>query len=505
MTFIRKIRRGNRVYLAEVKSYRIDGKVKQKLIKYIGVDHEASKENLKFAPQDIIIKDVKVYGPMIVLEHISRELGFYELLGDIAKPILSLVFAHCLNYKSTKEVENWFKKTDLSHIMNVENINSKELYSAVEELSKMNTDWLQKSIFENITKLLGKDDSGIIYDATNTHLAGKRSGLAMKGKDKEGVRGRKLIQIGLGVTRTHGFPIFHHARAGNIHDINMFKEAIYHFNSLGTKNGIMVFDRGMTSKESISKLTTRGWKVLAGVPLHKGIKSAITNMDIEKIKSFRNLVVQGDTEFFVKGVKFKMGDVTGKLLILLNANKRESMARRRRLEINRAKKQLHIDPEKIEDDSIMDFFNSKNKINHHAIKRSEKNDGLSFLFTNAKINNEDAVHMYFAKDLVEQCFKEEKNVLNMNPIRFWLDDKIKSHLLICHLGLVLLTTIRFRLRKAALSLHPSTALGKLDSIYRIYCTGKDLKSNTQIDFERVNTMSRKQSQIIQIIAPTVSL
>ena len=189
MAFIRKIRRGSRVYLAEVENYRIGGKVKQRLIKYIGVDHESSKPNLKFKPKDISIKSVKVYGPVIVLEHIARELGFYELLGDIANPIMTLVFAHCLNYKSTKEVENWFEKTDLAHIMNVDEITSKQLYNAIEELSKVNTEWLQESIFINITQLLGEDDSGIIYDATNTHLAGKRSALAEKGRDKEGVRG----------------------------------------------------------------------------------------------------------------------------------------------------------------------------------------------------------------------------------------------------------------------------------------------------------------------------
>ena len=505
MTFIRKIRRGTRVYLAEVENKRIDGKIKQRLIKYIGVDHKSSKPNLKFKPKDISISNVKIYGPVIVLEHIARELGFYKLLGDIANPIMTLVFSHCLNYKSTKEVEEWFNKTDLANIMNTKKITSISLYSAIEKFSDVDTDKLQKSIFENITQLLGEDDSGIIYDATNTHLSGKCSGLAQKGKDKKGVRGRKLIQIGLGVTRTYGFPIFHHARAGNIHDIKMFKEAINHFDSFGTKNGIMVFDRGMTSKEIIAKLSINGWKVLAGVPLHKGIKSEIKNLDFEKMKTFRNLVVQGDTEFFVKSIKFKMGKVSGKLIILLNASKREHRARVRRLEINFAKKHLQLNPEKLANDNIMKYFNSKNEINHHVVKRSEQFDGLSFLFTNSKLKKEDAVHMYFSKDLVEQCFKVEKNVLNINPIRFWLDENIKSHLLICHLSLVLLTTIRFRLRKAALSLHPSTALSKLDSIYKIYCTGNNVKTNTVFDFERVNTMTNKQSRIINVIAPTISL
>ena len=36
MSFIRKIKRGNAVYLAEVKNIRVDGKVVQKHLRYVG-------------------------------------------------------------------------------------------------------------------------------------------------------------------------------------------------------------------------------------------------------------------------------------------------------------------------------------------------------------------------------------------------------------------------------------------------------------------------------------
>ena len=36
MTFIRKIKRGDAIYLAKVESHREDGKVKQRVIEYIG-------------------------------------------------------------------------------------------------------------------------------------------------------------------------------------------------------------------------------------------------------------------------------------------------------------------------------------------------------------------------------------------------------------------------------------------------------------------------------------
>jgi transposase len=502
MAFIRKKRKGNRVYLVEVENYRVDGKVKQKHLRYLGVDEELSCPNFSVNPNLLTVSDVKIYGPIVVLEHIAKELGLYDLLGDMANPIMALVYAHCLNYKSVREVANWLQKVELPEC---HEITSKVLYNAIEKLSKVNSEWLQESIFGNMTELLGPDESGVIYDVTNTYLAGNRSSIAKKGRDKEGVRGRKLIQIGLGVTRTYGFPIFHHVRPGNIHDINLFKEAIYHFNTLGTKKGIMVFDRGLTSKECISRLSSTGWKSLAGVKNYKKIKSLISKMDFDDMKNFRNLIIQGETEFFAESFKFEIGGIFGKLIILLNAKKQEYLGRKRRLEILAAKEQLLKDPSKIIESSIIKFFKKNLEINHHAVKRAEKYEGLSFIFTDARLKNEEAIRMYFAKDLIERCFKLEKSILKINPIRMWLDKNIKSHTLICYLGLVLLTTVRCRLLKKGFSMDPDTVLRKLDTIYKVYFSAVDKRTKKPIFFDRVNTMSKRQKELIQAIAPKLEI
>ena len=47
---------------------------------------------------------------------------------------------------------------------------------------------------------------------------GKKCPLAKCGKDKEGVKGRPLIRIGLGVTKQKGVPVVHKVYEGNIHD-----------------------------------------------------------------------------------------------------------------------------------------------------------------------------------------------------------------------------------------------------------------------------------------------
>ncbi len=57
--------------------------------------------------------------------------------------------------------------------------------------------------------LLAESNCTGVYDVTNTYFYGKKCPLAKCGKDKEGVKGRPLIQIGLGVTKQKGVPVVH--------------------------------------------------------------------------------------------------------------------------------------------------------------------------------------------------------------------------------------------------------------------------------------------------------
>lgn len=500
MPFVRKIKRGNRIYLAEVENIRDGVKVRQKLIRYLGLDPACLQNDIPFKINDLAVGPIKVFGAVIALESIARELGFFDLLGDIAAPILTLVFAHCLEYQSVNDAKEWYDTTDLPKIFGCEKMPINKLHHAIDLLSKRDSEKIQKSIFENLCNLLGEDSSGVVYDATNTHLAGMRSTLANKGKDKEGVRGRKLIQIGLGVTRHLGIPIFHHTREGNIHDTMMFREAIHQFNGMNIRKGLMVFDRGITSKTCISEFSNTGWHSLAGIPMHHGIKVAISNLDLEGMQKFRNLVIQGDTEFFVKPIKFEIGGVSGKLMVMLNTRKRQEKARFRRLQIMKARE--HSNVESVIPDELTNFFNKNNSINWHAITRAEKYDGLSFIFTDSKIAVSEAVRLYFAKDIIERCFKLEKSILNLRPIRFWLDSKIKVHVLICHLALSLLTTCRIRLEKQGINDDIGRIFKKLNSIYKIYFSVDNL---CDMGFSKVNTLSKHQKSILKIIAPKLEM
>jgi homoaconitase/3-isopropylmalate dehydratase large subunit len=60
MTFIRKIKKTSGTYLAEVENHRENGKVKQRVIRYIGIEVDGNVHR-SVRTSDINIKEVKEY------------------------------------------------------------------------------------------------------------------------------------------------------------------------------------------------------------------------------------------------------------------------------------------------------------------------------------------------------------------------------------------------------------------------------------------------------------
>ena len=78
LSFIRKIKRGNRIYLAEVENNRDGVKVRQKLIRYLGLDPTCLQNDIPFKINDLKVGPVNVFGPVIALERHSARAWFFR-------------------------------------------------------------------------------------------------------------------------------------------------------------------------------------------------------------------------------------------------------------------------------------------------------------------------------------------------------------------------------------------------------------------------------------------
>src|SRR5437868_6154150 len=145
MSYIKRSRRNGKVYLSEVENKKIDGKVITKHIRYIGKEADG-KTILASSISDAEIEEVKVYGPLLILHHIAKEINLPAQLGEYADEILSLVYAHCTNFESVNQMPEWFKRTDLNMILDIDDLTEHRLLLALDDLEKKDHVTLQKEI-----------------------------------------------------------------------------------------------------------------------------------------------------------------------------------------------------------------------------------------------------------------------------------------------------------------------------------------------------------------------
>ena len=172
MSFIRRIRRAGRVYLAEVENQWIHGMCVQRHIRYVGREADG-KTLLAASLSEVEVDQVKMYGPLLVLNHLANEIQLADQLGDYSQEILSLVYAHCLDYRSINYMPSWFERTDLNFLLNLDGLTERRLVGALERLETLNTEGWQRRLFESVCHRYRLRPCGVIYDVTNTYLYGR--------------------------------------------------------------------------------------------------------------------------------------------------------------------------------------------------------------------------------------------------------------------------------------------------------------------------------------------
>ena len=487
MSFIKKFKKNGKTYLAEVESKRINGKVVQKYLKYLGKEADG-KTVLSSSISDASIQKVKLYGPLMLLNHLAEEISLLEILGEYGNEILSMVYAHCLDYRSINKMNHWFERTDLNMILDIDGITEARLLSALDSLEEKNSDFLQQQIFENVQKIYKLKVTGVVYDVTNTYLFGKKCSFAKLGKGKEGRKGKPIIQIGLGVTQKEGIPVFHKVYDGNTHDSRTFQDAITYFEEYKIKEGLFVFDRGITSKKAQSYIKRIKWKVLCGLSLTERLKTIIS-LENKIINNIENRVRLNKTTFHVIQKDYVLGDVKGKLAICFNEQQRLDLNDSLYDEIKNA--QILLSEKKEIKSGLEKFFSKSGKVLNEKIKEAEEFHGYSCIFTTANLKAEEMIHVYFNKDLIEKAFHSLKGIVRLRPIRHWLYNRVIGHVFICYLSYLLLSLLKLRLEKLKLS--PVKALHELDTLYKVYI--KDSKKGFEVS--RIVALSKTQEKILK--------
>lgn len=457
MAFIRKIKKGNSIYLAKVESYREDGKVKQRVLEYVGTEENGIAIQ-KVDINKIDVENVKHYADVSVLHQICLSLNLHYLLGKHHKAIIALLIAHLICKGSILKVSKWIEQSTIKEVVGLEELTTEMLYNALDYLEECDFDKIEQSIFESWKLLAPEDNNSFVLDVTDTYYNGKHDNTSLR-KGKDG-KVSKLIQIGLGVSFENGFPIFHKSYDGNISNIKVLEDLTV----VMAKRGIntIVMDRGFYSEANVTDLHKLKMKIIVGVKQSIGIKNEVlSKIDRNKIYVAKNQVTLKNTFVYTQEVPF----LFGKLVIIYNP-KYEALKR---------------------DKMLAD----------EATDNEVKYVGYSLIFHNTKLEAAVVVKKYFDKDVVERSFRTMKGDVHLHPIRLWMPKRVNAHIKICYLSMCILSLIKFKCKKLGVS--PTEVLNELEKIYKVNLT----HTKTKQKFTKVVTLSNNQKNILKALKCSV--
>jgi transposase len=491
MSFIRRIKRKGRVYLAEVENKWVKGKVVQRHIRYVGREADG-KTVLAASLSEVEVEQVKLYGPLLVLHHLAKKIHLPEHLGPYSQEILSLVYAHCLDYRGLNHMPQWFERTDLNFLLDLESLTEKRLVGALDYLEGLDSEIWQRETFQTLCRHYHLRPSGVLYDVTNTYLYGRRCPLGKPGLDKDGIKGRPLIQVGLAVTQKEGFPLFHKVFDGNVHDSRTLRDLVTQFGNYQLETGLFIYDRGILSKRNIKDIKDLQWDTLCGVSLNPALKQFWRPWaKPQRLLQFRNRVRVASSVFYTLLRPFRMDGVRGKLALCFNERRQHATRESRRDEIVYAQKLLAqgkaIKP------GLRPYFDTRGHLRQDKLAAAEEFDGYSCIFCTRSLPDEQMLALYFDKDLIEKAFRSLKGIIQLRPVRHWLAERVRAHVFLCYLAYLLLSLLRYHLRDTDFT--AERALNELSTMYKVYL--RDAQHRFQLS--RTVTLTKNQELILKAI------
>lgn len=454
-------------YVQLVESYRnVEGKPKHRVIASLGrkddpkLQEKISKLTFKLAEiagikdlvdlnKDLTHQWSKSIGPKLVFRKLWNDLKFNEILhGKYHEHIFMMVLNRLCDPKSKLSTIRW-KET--IYEPSWDNIQLHDLYRALDWLMKRK-DSIEVQLFKGIRNLFNQDVDLMLFDTTSiSHWgSGENAQELLKfGHPKNKRNDLKQLMLGLLMTKD-GIPIGHEVYPGNQVDLKSFPLIVGKVREKFQLGRVVwVCDRGMISNENLDMLEGLKQEYIIGVRMRQlegGLRAALLDDHLlgyaklsgnlfvkeRELNSRRYIVCHNpeqakidavNREHFKGIIQRKVVEKSDKSWIVKNG----------------FKKYLKLKEDIIEE------------IDYERLEKEKIYDGKWILLTNTKLSYSEVARYYKSLCQIENAFKELKSTLDVSPIYHWTEKRIRGHIFMCFLALVLELGFRKRLGKESYS------------------------------------------------------
>jgi transposase len=408
---------------------------------------------LEHGDDDLKISSSRPAGGAHLLKQLWKRLNLDGCLNNILSgrshtaPIADAIFAMVANRAlaptSKRAIEQW--TADEVYLGDHQPLQVQHFYRAMDLLLE-HEEAIQKEVFWATANLLNLTVDLIFFDTTNTYFETDEPGpseLKAYGKSKHKRDDLPQVTIGLAVTR-EGIPIRCWVLPGNQHDSQCVDQVQKDLNRWNLGRVVWVMDRGMTSKANRQILQRAGGQYIMGEKLSG------THLNEEALSRPGRFKVVADN-LHIKEVHVGNGTGRQRYVIAYNPKQaeldrinREQLLVRLSCELevlnekNKTRAQCKLLLHRSMGRYVKELKSGKLRIDKAKVKQDKKLDGKYLLSTSdLHLSAEDIALGYKQLLEVERAFRTLKSTLCLRPVYHSRDDRIRSHVLICWLALLL--------------------------------------------------------------------
>jgi transposase len=374
---------------------------------------------------------------------LKKALDQRSFTAPVAEALFAMVANRALAPSSKLAIEQW--AADEVFLGEHEPLQVQHFYRAMDFLLE-HGEAIQKEVFWSTSNILNLTVDLIFFDTTNTYFEIDEPGpsdLKAYGKSKQKRDDLPQVTIGLAVTR-EGIPVRCWVLPGNQHDSQCVDQVQKDLNSWNLGRVVWVMDRGMSSEEN-QRILQRG----CGQYI-LGEKLSGNHLNEAALATPGRFKVVADN-LHIKEVFAGEGTGRRRYVIAYNPQQaeldrinREQILERLSCELevlnrkNKTKAQCKLMLHRSMGRYVKELKSGKLKIDKAKVAQDEKLDGKYLLSTSDQhLSAEDIALGYKQLLEVERAFRTLKSTLCLRPVYHSKDDRIRSHVLICWLALLL--------------------------------------------------------------------
>jgi transposase len=514
-------------YVRVVEAYREGGKVKQRVVADLGRKDLLLEVLPKLRrlltgeahdPADPQFGEAPDWGPVLVVRALFDQLGLWGILDQylgrakavpfadrafvlVANRLIAPASEHGLagwletdfvcDRKGRRFIPHWHQRRRVR-------IHPRQLdawYRTLDQLLAAK-DQIELALYHRLRDLFSLKPDLVLYDITSTYFEGAgphefaKHGYSRDGKSQN-------VQVIVGMVMVAGWPIAHHVWAGNRIDNSTVQEVIsdlckrFQFGRL-----VFVGDRGMVTDENIESITKDEHGFLVGI---KRRRNAQLDAWLDAVDGTKWIDCPGGINTRerktdpprTRAQEVPSGDPDLRVIVIdsderrgYEQAKREQAMERARQRLEKLKERVAAGdlkrPEKIGAavERVMQKYHGYRyfdwKLHGGALEFSEsethlgrekKIEGRYVIMTSEKgLSILDAVALYKELTDVESGFRQLKDVLALRPIYHQIEQRVKAHIFVAALALLVQRLLGRRLQEAGVDLSPERAMQALSTV-----------------------------------------